>query len=187
MFNHEFAIDLMWLEKTPVMHEIYTHNMYHNAEFVLDKSAIALWESFLSIWVTIFIGFNNTLRLEHESSFDSQLFCERSAEVGMRLRFSGVKSHKSLGVWEKYHDPLRRVFKKVKEDFPRMERETVLRLALKGCNDTQRPNGLVPTILVFDTITALPVPDTTSCKKKDRMAALKLAKEQMEMISAEQK
>lgn len=105
----------------------------------------------------------------------------------MKLQFSGIESHNSIGVREKYHDPLRRVYKKVKEDFLRMEKETLLRLALKGCNDTLGPNGLVPNLLVFGTMPALPIMESRSIKQKDRMAALKIAKEEMERMSAEQK
>lgn len=149
LFNHELAVDLMWLQKTPVIHIIDTHTLYQNAEFLQDKSANAIWEVFLRVWVTLFVGFPNTLRLDHESCFDSELFRANSAEVGMKLQFSGVESHNFIGVGEKYHNPLRRVFMKSSEDFPRMKKETVLRLALKGCNDTLGPNGLVPTLLLW--------------------------------------
>lgn len=124
MFNHALAVDLMWLEKTPVLHVIDTHTVYQNAEFITDNSDTSLWETFLRIWVTIFIGFPNTLRLDHETSFDSDVFRNNSAAVGMRLQFSVIESHNSIVVREKYHDPLRRVFQKVKEDFPRMDKET---------------------------------------------------------------
>lgn len=68
-----------------------------------------------------------------------------------------------------------------------MDKETIVRLALKGCNDTLGPNGLVPTLLVFGTMPALPVPNSKSVKQRERLSALKLAKEEMERISAEQK
>lgn len=61
----------------------------------------------------------------------------------------------------------------------------VLRLAIKGCNDTLGPEGLVPTLLVFGTMPPIPVAKSNYPKQKDRMKALQLAKAEMEQIIAE--
>lgn len=86
------------VKKKPVLHVIDTHTLYQNAEFIYDKSANRLWESSLRIWVTIFIGFPNTLSLTNEASFGSEVFRQDRADVGMKLQFSGIESHNSIGV-----------------------------------------------------------------------------------------
>lgn len=140
----------------------------------------------MRVWVTLFVGFTNTLISDQESGLDSELFSDNSAEVVMKLQFSGVESHNSIGVGGKYHDPLRRVFKNFIDDVPLMEKETALRLTLKWCNDKHGPNGLVPTLLVFGTMPTLPIPNSKSLRQKERMAALKTSKDEMERISVEQ-
>lgn len=46
---------------------------------------------------------------------------------------------------------------------------------------------MVPTLFVFGTMPAIPIPDSKSPKEKDRMATLKTTKEEMLRISADQK
>lgn len=86
----------MWLGKTPVLHVVATHTMYQNAEFIMGKLANSLWETFLRVLVTIFICFPNTMHLDHETSFNSEVFRNNSAEVGMSLQFSGIESSTTL-------------------------------------------------------------------------------------------
>jgi hypothetical protein len=62
-----------------------------------------------------------------------------------------VKAYNSIGKVEKYHAPLRRLYEilrdKLKEE--NLNKELILQIAVKAVNDTARPNGLVPTLLVF--------------------------------------
>jgi hypothetical protein len=64
-----------------------------------------------------------------------------------------VKAHNSIGKVEKYHAPLRRSYEilrdKLKEE--NLNKELILQMAVKAINNTARPNGLVPTLLVFST------------------------------------
>lgn len=48
------------------------------------------------------------------------------------FQFSDVESPNSIGVCERYHGPLIRVFNKLREDKPRVEPEVALRLATKA-------------------------------------------------------
>lgn len=115
IFDHELAADLMWIDNAPVLHVIDTDTMYQDAEFIVAKTAAALWESFLRSWVTLFIGYPNTLRLDQESAFDSVEFRKLSNDAGIALQFSGIESNDSLGVGEKYHGPLRRVLERLEK------------------------------------------------------------------------
>jgi hypothetical protein len=45
-----------------------------------------------------------------------------------------------------YHDPIRRIYHKVRHDFPNMSESLALSLANKAMNDTMGPEGLVPTL-----------------------------------------
>lgn len=60
LFNHEIAMDLMWLDNDPVFHVIDTHKIFQNAAFIRGKTLNELLESFLSIRVTLFIGYPET-------------------------------------------------------------------------------------------------------------------------------
>lgn len=65
-----------------------------------------MWEKFLSCWATVFIGYPKTIHLDQESAFDKQDLRTLASGAGVVLHFSGVESHKYIGVGYKYHDPL---------------------------------------------------------------------------------
>ena len=64
LFNHEVAIDLLWLSKQPVLQVIDIHRCFNHAAFIGDKTPSGLWDTFLSCWTTLYCGFPPTLRLD---------------------------------------------------------------------------------------------------------------------------
>lgn len=168
------------------MHHRYAH-IISNREFVKSKSASDLCDTFIRCWAKIFIEYPNKIRLDHEMAFDSEEFRRTAVEAGAALQFSGVESHNYLGVGERYHSTLRRVYNKIQEDHSRITEETALRMEIKGCNDTAGPNGLVSTFLVFGAMPALPNTNTRNPQQKERMKALRTAREEMAQIAAEQR
>jgi hypothetical protein len=62
-----------------------------------------------------------------------------------------VKAYNSIGKVEKYHAPLRRLYKILRDKLKEknLNKELILQMAVKAINNTARPNGLVPTLLVF--------------------------------------
>lgn len=73
-----------------------------------------------------------------------------AAEI--ELTYTLTESHNSLGAAENYHAPLRRMYKKVRIDFPHIDKEVLLALANTAMNDTCGPEGLVPSLLVFGVV-----------------------------------
>ena len=74
---------------------------------------------------------------------------------GVKLELSPTESHNSLTVGQRYHDPLRRIYRKGRHKFPTITEALTLSLANKAMNDTVGPEGLVPTLLVFGIIPRL--------------------------------
>ena len=72
--------------------------------------------------------------------------------IGIELRISGVEAHNSLGIGERLHEPLRRIYRKIIFDFPQIDRNIALKLSIKAMNDTHGDNGLVPSLVVFGII-----------------------------------
>eukprot|EP00171_Calliarthron_tuberculosum_P003208 IDg3208t1 len=84
-FNHQLALDLMWIESNPVLHVVDTHT--HFSE----------------------------------------------------LRLTPTESHNSLGSGERYHSPLRRIFLKIRIDFPNIPKEIARTRATR--KNASRRNG----------------------------------------------
>ena len=47
IFNHEIALDLMWLEGQPVLHIVDTHTHFQNAIVIKSKSTRDVWDAFI--------------------------------------------------------------------------------------------------------------------------------------------
>ncbi|EKD16960.1 hypothetical protein MBM_04537 [Drepanopeziza brunnea f. sp. 'multigermtubi' MB_m1] len=70
----------------------------------------------------------------------------------------------NVGLVERYHVLVRRAFKIVTKELPKASREDRLQMAIKAINDTARPNSLVLTLFVFNTLLRL--------TEQDRPAAI---------------
>lgn len=92
---------------------------------------------------------------------------------GIKLQPSGVESHNSLGVGERYHFFLRRIFNKVKTDTPKMSGKQALSLSI---NDTPGPDDLVPTLLFVGVMPRLPIKPHNLPDQVIRMKAMKQAR-----------
>ena len=73
VYNHELALDLLWLDKKPVLHVVDTHTSFQNAVFIQDKTPEGLWRSFTECWSTVYLGLPNVLRIDQEASFNTCL------------------------------------------------------------------------------------------------------------------
>jgi hypothetical protein len=103
----------------------------------------------------------------------------------IKLVQSGVEAHNYLGVGERYHNPLRRVYHKVRKDFPSMSLGLALRLAVKAMNDTMGPYGLVPSLLVFVMVLRFPIIDANVPDQEQRVLAMKVSREEYQNVVAE--
>jgi hypothetical protein len=104
------------------------------------------------MWCSIYTGYPDRLRIHSGSAFTSVKQKMQTESRGITLRISGVESHNSLGIWERYHGPLRRVYQKIEHEFPHVGPALLLRIAVKAINDAMGTNGLVPSLLVFGAV-----------------------------------
>lgn len=185
IFNHEVAIDLFWICGNPVLHVVDTHTGYQNVALPKSMSAEHVWEAFLETWVTVYVGYPNRIRTDQGSVFTSKYWDSITALHGIDLQLSGVESHNSIGIGERYHAPLRRIFRVIHSQYPKLDPELALRLAVKAANDTLGPEGHVPSKLVYGVDPAFPVVNAKHPKQRERMAALQTARREMSTIAAE--
>ena len=185
IFNHELALDLMWLEGQPILHIVDTHTHFQNAIVLKSKSTRDIWDAFVEGWASVYMGYPNRMRVDQESSIMSKGWEAMASAQGIELKASGVESHNPLGVGERYHHPLRRVFKVLRSRHPNMDPEVLLRYADKGINDTIGPEGLVPTSLVFGVVPTFPTVHADLPAQKERLAALDASRKEMETMETE--
>ena len=185
VFNHEVAIDLFWVAGNPVLHVVDTHTGYQNVALPKSLTAQHVRDAFLEAWFTVYVGIPHRIRADQGSGFTSKFWDNITAIHGIDLQLSGTESHNSLGIGERYHAPLRRIFRVIRAQYPKIDPEIALRLAVKAANDTLGPDGRVPSRLVYGVDPALQVVNAHLPAQRERMAALEAAKREMATISAE--
>lgn len=174
----------MWLAGKPALHVVDTHTHFSSAIFLSGKSTKDVWNAFLVSWASMYLGYHDKLRVDQESIFKSREWMQLCAEAGIDVDLSGIESHNAIGVGERYHAPLRRIFNRVRENSPALDAEICLKIATKAMNDTMNPEGLVPSLLVFGTLPRFPPSSTSLPTHNNRMQAMATARIEMTNITA---
>jgi hypothetical protein len=88
-----------------------------------------------------------------------------------------VKAHNSVGQVERYHAPLRRAYEIIQDKLEdkHIDKEMMLQMAVKAINDLAGPDGIVPTLLVFDAYPRLTEIDPPSSSVTKRAEAICVA------------
>lgn len=185
IFNREVALDLMYIDNKAVLHVVDIDTHFNSAQFLKGNTVEQVWDAFLTCWSTLYIGHPNKIRVDQGSAFTSIRWTRLCDTAGIECQESGIEHHNALGSGERYHDTLRRIFKKVKHEHPGMNREIALRIAVKAINDTMGPEGLVPSLLVFGCLPRFPATTSNVIEQERRMRALNEARREMASVTAE--
>jgi transposase InsO family protein len=103
----------------------------------------------------VYPGLPHFIQADKGSVFTSPRWHDILSLSGIKLELSTIQSHNSLSVGERYHEHLRRIYRKVRHYFPNLSESLALSLANKAMNDTMGPEELVPTLLGFGTFPRL--------------------------------
>jgi hypothetical protein len=90
VFNHELALDLMYLERLPVLHVVDTQTHFSSATFLYGESVEAVWYAFLECWVTLYPVHPYKMRTDQGTQFKSPQCKELTDATGIQLLLSGV-------------------------------------------------------------------------------------------------
>ena len=147
-FNAIIFMDIFYLDGKPVLHIVDDATHFSAARFMPRVSTAAIWEALVLCWTAIYTGLPHTIMVDAGSVF-RETFAEIAELHDVKTARTGVQSHNSLGIGERYHKPLRDTYRKMRVDFPSMPKPTLLAIAVKAINDTLGPEGIVPSALVF--------------------------------------
>jgi di/tripeptidase len=84
-------------------------------------------------------------------NFTATEFKQLVSSMSIKVKEVPVKAYNSVGLVERYHAPLRRAYKIIKEELKdkHINKEMILQMAVKAVNDSARPDEIVLTLLVF--------------------------------------
>lgn len=120
MFGEGLSTDIIFLEGKAVLHVVDKATLFcattflypHGAEIgqFVDK----LWLAFVMNWCLIYTGCPNKLCTDQGSVFTSACWKQLTILNVFQLRLSEIEAHSSLGIVERYHEPLRSIYRKLR-------------------------------------------------------------------------
>jgi hypothetical protein len=60
-----------------------------------------------------------------------------------------AEAYNSISIIERYYAPLRRAYKIILAELLDLSKDIALQMAFKAINDSARPDGIIPTLLIF--------------------------------------
>ena len=143
-------MDIMYIGQAPILHIVDEETRFSAASFLRDVSTNTIWSTFIKCQSTIYTGLPNRIMVDQGSSLSkSGIFASLVESSNIKLDTTGIEAHFSLGLGERYHQPLRNTYRKLESIYPLQDKSLLLQCAVKGMNDTLGPEGIVPSLLVF--------------------------------------
>lgn len=147
-FNERIIVDIMYIDGDPILHIIDEGTHFNAARFLPDVGTDTIWKTILLSWTSIYTGMPHRILVDQGSAF-GEPFANLCRVGGVEVQRTGVEAHSSLNIGERYHEPLRKTFRKLMSAYPKADKHLTLSLSVKAMNDTLGPAGVVPSALVF--------------------------------------
>jgi hypothetical protein len=113
----------MRIERKPVFHVTDVATRYSSADWLASgETAVEIWKALTFCWTTFFPGFLRTMRCESGPQFTSQRWMDLCAGVGVNLTLRNIETHNLIGLNERLHSSLRRVYEKMMMTVPDLPR-----------------------------------------------------------------
>lgn len=163
-FNREVIVDLFTISGRTVLSIVDRDTRFVVCKFMpsnTDVKAQDVWRVLQEAWALTYLGWPDTLRHDRGVQFVATQLQTAAAEVGMRCVTVGVEAANAMGIGERIHGPIRRIFEKIKSENSEVDDDAfILHAACKAFNDCNGVDGLVPTLLVFGAYPKIPLPNS---------------------------
>ena len=181
---------LMFLDGKDLLHIADTATRVSAAAFLDEdfaQSVECIWLGFIQILYTLYTGYPNLLPVGQGSSFTSDRWRQLTDHATIQLRISGVKAHSSLGIGGRLYKALRRIYRKVRADYPQAHNKILLSIAVRAMNDKIEEKGLVPAFVAFGRTPRFPIISTELPTQEEQMRPLTSDKMEMNAIIPERR
>ncbi len=170
-FNHCVAVDVMYLNNQPVLHAVDEATHFQSARFMSNMSPDSTWKLLSQMWMQTYLGPPDYTHVDQGKNIVSALFKSIATAEGISVVEAPIECPTELGNVERCHGPLRITYDKIRSSLKKESKEAVLQMAVKCLNDTVGPEGLVPTLLVFGSLSrpARSIPAETQIERAKAM------------------
>lgn len=185
IFIHDVAIDIIVIDGIPILHAVCKHTHLSRAAVLPKQDGRTIWETFMQIWVCPYLGAPRNIWVDQAKQFIYGLFVILCNSLGSKIKPVYVEAHWSLVV-ERYHEPLRRVVRKLKTDRPSVPLHILVDYANIVISHTMGPEGFTPALLAFGAEPRIPIPNLSQVpvSVNQRMAVAEIARREYENIVA---
>lgn len=90
VFNRVVSMDIMFLDSKSVLHVVDRDTKFGAASFLLGQSASQVWQTFLNIWVSVYVGFPESVAIDQGPQFQIHEFSSLLQSAGIITKPSGV-------------------------------------------------------------------------------------------------
>ena len=133
-------MDIMYIDSIPILHIVDESTRFSAARFLPNVSTRAICETFISCWAPIYTGLPNRILFDQGSNLcKSESFVSLAGRENVEVQGTVIKAHSSLGIGERYHEPVRTTFCKMVLVYPDVDKTLPLQMAIKAMNDTLGP------------------------------------------------
>lgn len=183
--NQELAFDFVVISSDPVLQIVDTHTHFSAGQCLTGADTGTICLKILTCWSRIYVGFPDSSLSDRGSVFPSSRWKSIGRAGGSELRYTLIESRSSLGVGERYHGPLRKIFCKIKIDYDQVDKKVLLALANQPMNYTFGPEGMVASLLIIGVVPRMPSVHSMVTEKRRRMEAIAMAQVEMEAITSD--
>lgn len=187
-FNYSIVIDVLYIDNRPVLQVIDSATCFGAAKFLKFMIAECAWDSLKCCWIDTYLGPPEYIIHDAGTNFASSEFRQRSKSMGIIVKEVPIEAHNSVGLVERYHQPLKRAYEIISDDMKDMKvsREMVLLMAQKAANDSAGPDGIIPTLLVFGAFPRLTHLDSPAPSVTKRAEVIRRATDEVRKLHAKQ-
>ena len=185
-FNFNVIVDILYIQGKPVLHLVDEATRFQAGRWLKDISARHVWDQLRTCWIDTYLGPPDIISSDTGKQFTSREFKQYAANMGIVIKNVPVEAHHSIGMVERYHGPLHRVYNIITSEIPGIDPALALQMAFKAINDSVGPNGLVPTLLVFGAYPRMVESDTTPTITQRAVAMRKAMDEVRKSIASRQ-
>lgn len=90
IFNKRVLLDLMYIDRRPVLHIVDVGTNFAAARFLTAEDAQTVWNTFLYAWVTMYLGYPEHMLTDQGSIFRSKEWETRCSEAQVSLEATGT-------------------------------------------------------------------------------------------------
>lgn len=87
--------------------------------------------------------------LVEQGSYFGSTFANMGAHSSVEVQRTGINAHCSLGLGERYHQPVRNTYRKIMIEHPQTDTRFALAASVNAIGDALGPESLVPSALVI--------------------------------------